>query len=311
MQRIHANHGMRIMTDASCSIKIYHQPVVVAGATGKQGGAVARRLLNRGHRVRALTRDPSKPSARALAEKGAEVVAADLEDPASLDKALRGSGAVFSVQDFLESGVEAEVRQGLNLIDAVAAAGVSHIVYSGASTIDRNTGVPHLDSKWRLEQRVRRLEVPWTVFRPAAFMDNWEWDRETIERDSVVTLPLRPDTPYSQVAVADIAAMVVMALERPDVWVGQIAPLAGDVSTPIEIAATFSRVMDRHIRYEQMPWEACHQAQGEELTLMYKYFDEFGMEGVPQFLQRWRPNALSLEAFLRSEGWDKTRALGA
>ena len=69
--------------------------------------------------------------------------------------------------------------------------------------------------------------------------------------------------------------------------------------------------MGRDIRYEQMPWEACRQAQGEELTLMYKYFDEFGMDGVPQFLKRWRPNALCLEGFLRAGGWDRTSALDA
>ncbi len=291
------------MTEPQNPIKIYDRPVAVAGATGKQGGAVARRLLVRGHRVRALTRDTSKPAARALAAIGAEVVEADLNDRASLDAALRGAGAVFSVQNFLEAGVEAEVRMGLALTEAAAAAQVGHIVYSGASTMDRNTGVPHLDSKWRIEQRVRALEVPWTVFRPAAFMDNWNWDREAIEGDGVLSLPLRPDTPYRQIAVADIAAMAVTALEQPQVWAGQIAPLAGDVATPLEIAATFARVLGRDVRYAQMSWATCRETQGEDLTLMYRYFDDFGMDGVPAYLRRWHPEAQSLEVFLRAQGW--------
>ncbi len=291
------------MTKQSTS-KIYTRPVVVAGATGSQGGAVARRLLKRGHAVRALTRSPDKPAAIALKRSGAEIVEADLTDRTALEGALAGAGAVFSVQDFLEAGVEVEVTMGFNLADAAAAAGVDHIVYNGACTQDRSTGVPHLDSKWRVEQRVRSLDIPWTVLRPAAFMDNWAWDREEIEREGFITLPLAPTTVYRQVAVADIAAMAVVALEHPDVWTGRIVPLAGEVSTPMEIAETFSRVIGRPVRYVRMSWDACLRTQGEDLTAMYRYFDQFGQDGDPHFLKRWYPDALSLEDFLRADGWE-------
>lgn len=283
--------------------KVYDRPVAVTGATGKQGGAVAHRLLDRGHRVRALTRSPDKPEARMLADKGAEVVRADLEDRASLDAALKGAAALFSVQDFLEAGVEAEVRQGLNLTEAAAASGIERIVYSGASTMDRNTGVPHLDSKWQIETRVRALDTPWTVFRPAAFMDNWEWDRESILETGIVRYPIRPDTFYRQIAVADIAAMVVAAFEHPDIWSGQIMPLAGDVSTMEAITATLSRVTGRKLRFEYMSWEQCVAEQGEELMLMYRYFDRFGMDGAPAYVKRWHPDILDFETYLRTAGW--------
>lgn len=283
--------------------KVYDRPIAVTGATGKQGGAVARRLLERGHGVRALTRSPDKPAARTLAEKGAEVVQADLEDPASLNAALRGAAALFSVQDFLEAGVEAELRQGINLTEAAAASGIEHIVYTGASTTDRNTGVPHLESKWQVETRVRALDKPWTVFRPAAFMDNWEWDRKAILETGVLRYPIRPDTHYRQIAVADIAAMVVAAFERPDIWAGQIMPLAGDVSTMDDITATLSRVTGRKLRFEQVSWDQCVAEQGEELMLMYRYFDTFGMDGAPAYLRRWHPDAMDLEAYLRNNSW--------
>ena len=283
--------------------KVHDRPIAVAGATGKQGGAVAHRLLARGHKVRALTRNPDKPAARALAENGADVVCADLEDRSSLDRALAGAGALFSVQDFLEAGVEAELRQGMNLTEAAAASRIEHFVYTGASTMDRNTGVPHLESKWQIETRVRAQRTPWTVFRPAAFMDNWEWDREAILETGVVRYPIRPDTLYRQVAVADIAAMVVTALEHPDVWAGQIVPLVGDVSTMEEITATLSRVTGRTLRYEQMSWAQCVAEQGEDLMLMYRYFDTFGMDGAPEYMRRFHPDALMFEAYLRGNGW--------
>lgn len=285
------------------NLKIYDRPIAITGATGKQGGAVAHRLLDGGHRVRALTRNPDKPEAQTLAERGAEVLRADLEDRASLDAALKGAAALFSVQDFLEAGVEAEQRQGLNLTDAAAASDIEHIVYSGASTMDRNTGVPHLDSKWQVERRLRALDTAWTVFRPAAFMDNWEWDRDAILESGVVRYPIRPDTFYRQIAVADIAAMVVSAFEHPDIWSGQIMPLAGDVSTMEEITATLSKVTGRALRFEQMSWEQCVAEQGEELMLMYRYFDRFGMDGAPAYVRRWHPDLLDFAAYLRRTGW--------
>ena len=292
--------------------KIHDRPIAVAGATGKQGGAVVHRLLARGHKVRALTRNPDKPAAQALAEKGAEVVRADLEDRVMLDRALAGAGALFSVQDFLEAGVEAELRQGLNLTEAAAASGVEHIVYSGASTMDRNTGVPHLESKWQVETRVRALDTPWTIFRPAAFMDNWEWDRQAILETGVVHYPIRPDTLYRQVAVADIAAMVVAAFEHPDVWTGQVMPLVGDVSSMQEITATLSRITGKALLYEQMSWEQCVAEQGEELMLMYHYFDMFGMDGAPAYMRRFNPDAMDFETYLQRAGWgEDTKAMTA
>ena len=283
--------------------KIHDRPVAIAGATGKQGGAVAHRLLARGHKVRALTRNPDKPVAHALAAKGAEVVRADLEDRVSLDRALAGAGALFSVQDFLEAGVQAERRQGLNLAEAAAASGIEHIVYSGASTMDRNTGVPHLESKWQVETRVRALDTPWTVFRPAAFMDNWEGDRQAILDSGVVRYPIRPDTRYRQIAVADIAAMAVTAFEHPDVWIGQVMPLTGDVSSMEEITATLSRITGRALRYEQMSREQCIAEQGEDLMLMYRYFDTFGMDGAPAYMRRFNPDAMDFETYLQHAGW--------
>ncbi len=282
---------------------IHDRPIVVTGATGKQGGSVTRRLLARGHRVRALTRSPYKPAAQALEQQGAEVVRADLEDRSTLDAALLGASALFSVQDFLEAGVEAELRQGTNLARAASASGIDHIVYSGASTIDRNTGVPHLDSKWQVETQVRASGKAFTVFRPAAFMDNWEWDREAILKSGVVRYPIRPDTYYRQVAVADIAAMVVTAFEFPQTWSGQIMPLAGDVSTMSQITATLSSVVGKSLHYEQMSWEQCIEEQGQELMAMYRYFDTFGMDGAPSYMKRWHGDAMDFETYLRKAGW--------
>ncbi len=289
-------------------IKIYDRPIVVSGATGKQGGAVARHLLANGHRVRALTRNPSKPAAQALAAAGAEVVQADLEDRASLDAALSDAAGLYSVQDFLEAGVEAEVRQGMTLTSAAAASGVEHIVCTGASTMDRATEVPHLDSKWKVERALRATGKTWTVFRPAAFMDNWEWDQASILETGTVYYPMHAQMPYAQVACDDIGRMVAQAFEQPTLWANRAAPITGDVSTMADIAQNIGRVIGRELRYKQISWAQVEAEQGEELMLMYKAFDTYGMDGSPYYLRRWLGEATSFEAYLRGAGWAEAKA---
>src|SRR5829696_177159 len=122
--------------------------IVVAGATGKQGGAVVRSLLDRGFQVRGLTRNPQKPEAQALADQGAEVVQGDMEDPSAMERALEGAYGIFSVQNFWETGYDREVQQGKTVADVAKAAGVEHFVYSSVGSAHRETGISHFDSKW-------------------------------------------------------------------------------------------------------------------------------------------------------------------
>src|SRR5918998_36462 len=144
---------------------------------GYTGGAVASSLLDRGFPVRALTRDPGKPEARDLGERGAEVVRGDLDDRSSVDQALEGACGVFSMQNFWEIGYDREVRQGVMLADAAHAADVAHFVYSSVGCAYRETGIPHFDSKWEIEEHVRGLGLPYTILRPVFFMQNWEMMR--------------------------------------------------------------------------------------------------------------------------------------
>jgi uncharacterized protein YbjT (DUF2867 family) len=125
--------------------------ILVCGATGKQGGAVARSLLERGFRVCALTRDPQKPEAQALAEQGAEVVQGDMENRSAVDQVLvEGVYGVLSVQSFWETGYDGEVQQGKTVADAARAASVDHFVYSSVGSAHRKTGIPHFESKWEI-----------------------------------------------------------------------------------------------------------------------------------------------------------------
>jgi uncharacterized protein YbjT (DUF2867 family) len=278
--------------------------ILVCGATGKQGGAVARSLLERGFRVRALTRDPQKPEAQALAEQGAEVVQGDMEDRSAVDQVLiEGVYGVFSVQNFWETGYDGEVQQGKTVADAARAAGVDHFVYSSVGSAHRKTGIPHFDSKWEIEEHVRQIGLPFTIFRPTFFMQNWEWTREMI-LGGTLAQPLDPDKPLQQVAVEDIGAFAAIAFENPDSWIRREVDLAGDEQSMSEIAETFGRVIGREVSYYQVPWDQFEEQMGEEATLNLRWINDVGYEADIAALRQEYPELTSFERYLRTHGWE-------
>lgn len=279
------------------------RPVLVSGATGQQGGAVARRLLGHGFAVRALTRDPEKPAARELTDLGAEVVRGDFDNRPTVERVLEGVRGVFSVQQFFEAGYEGEVRQGKDLADAAKAAGVEHLVYSSVGSAHRGTGIPHFDSKGEIEEHVRGIGLPYTILRPTFFMQNWEMMREGITGGTLAQ-PLDPDKPFQQVATEDIGAFAALAFENPREWIGREVDLAGDEMTMPEIAATFSRVVGREVDYYQAPWDQFEEQMGEEFTVMYRWFNDVGYEADIGALRIEYPELTTLEEYLRSSGWE-------
>src|SRR5215216_7296814 len=277
--------------------------IVVAGATGKQGGAVARSLLEKGFQVRALTRNPQKPEAQALADHGAEVVQGDMEDRSSMEQALEGAYGIFSVQNFGEAGYDGEVEQGKTVADAAKAAGVEHFVYSSVGSAHRQTGLSHFESKWEVENHVRELDLRYTILRPVFFMQNWEMMRRMV-LGGTLAQPLDPDKPFQQVAVEDVGAFATIAFEHPEEWIGREVDLAGDEQTMPEIAETFGRVAGREIVYYQVPWDQFEEQMGEEYTVMYRWFNDVGYEADIATLRQEYPELTTFEGYLRSHGWE-------
>ncbi|MFD4787263.1 NmrA/HSCARG family protein [Streptomyces sp. NPDC058459] len=276
--------------------------VLVVGATGQQGGAVARHLLAAGWPVRALTRDPGKPGARALAEQGAQVVAGDLADRESLRRALADTGAVFCVTQFFEAGYDGEVAQGKLMVDLAAEAGIGHFVFSSVGSADKDTGIPHFDSKYEIERYLARSTVPFTVLRPVFLMENWEGSRQQITDGSLVT-PLSPERPVQQVSVEDIGAFTLLALNDPDQWKDRSVDLAGDELSMAQTAETFTRVLRRPVAVQHISWDDFRERQGEEMYVMNRWFETTGYEADLGRLRESLPGLLSLEDYLRLRRW--------
>ncbi len=263
--------------------------ILVTGATGNQGGAVIRHLRAKGFPVRALTRDLDTPAARNLRnETGVEVARGDFDDKASLLGALEDVYGVFAVQTSAGSSVEAEVRQGIAMIDAAHASEVDHYIYSSVGSADQNTGIPHFESKFKIEEHLRTTGMHYTIVRPVFFMENWLRMKASIA-GGVLSLPLKKETILQQVAVDDIANFVLLALEHPGKWQGQAVDLAGDELFIDQTAQTLQA------SYSEISFEEFEKQAGPEMTKMYRWFQEVGYHADITALRQDYPDLMSLE----------------
>ncbi|MFD5557184.1 NmrA/HSCARG family protein [Streptomyces sp. NPDC127068] len=280
----------------------YDKTVLVTGATGGQGGAVARRLLDEGWRVRALVRDPDRPEAEQLKALGAELATGDLDDARSLRTAAQGVHGVFSVQpdDMADPHPEIEVRQGKNVADAAAAAGVAHLVYSSVGAVAHESGVAHFASKAEIEAYIDAIGVPTTVLRPVFFMENWpSMVPEARNGERVGSLALDADTPLQMIALVDIGRIAADVFAKPSESIGKKIEIAGDELTLRQVAEAFSRVDGVPTRFARQPIEEL-RAEAEEMAKMFDWFEEKGYQADIAALRERYPELLTLEGWLRT-----------
>ncbi len=250
--------------------------IAVAGATGKQGGAVARMLLHRGHQVRALTRRPDSKAAADLQALGADICEADLDDNAAVQRATEGADAFFLMATPYEAGVEAEVRQARTAAKAAKEAGVKHLVYSSVASADQDTGVPHFDSKRNVEVYIRKLGIPCTIVGPVFFMENLLGPMFIHGlRAGTLSMPLPPSRPLQVVAVEDIAGFVRVVLERPGEFQGKRIDIASDSLTGPEMAKALSQVNGWDISYAEASLDPV-RTESTDLARMWEWFDQVG-----------------------------------
>ncbi len=282
--------------------------VLVTGATGRQGGSVIRHMLPKGWKLRALTFKAEDAAVQHLAGQGIEVVKGNLEDPASLGHATRGVYAIYSVQDFWSVGAKREVLQGKNLADAAKKAGVQHFIYSSVGGAERNSGIDHWESKWEIERYIRKLGLPATMIRPAAFMENYYIDKVEIGilKGKLVD-PIRADKPYQTIAADDIGAFVALAFDRPKEFIGVELEIAGSELTNLEAAEVFSRVLGKPVKFHKLPLPIVRLALGKEFYQMFRWFNSAGFNAnIPELRRRYPEVHLhTLEEWLRAEGWHK------
>ena len=226
--------------------------VLVAGATGRLG-SIVELLLTRGQRVRAMTRDPESPAAKALRAGGAEPVYGDFDEPNGIEAAARGAEAVFATGTAHRSGADGELRHGLSLVSAVEAARVSHLVYVSGDGAAPDSPLPLFRAKFQVEERIRAASVPHTILAPVYFMENLfnPWNLRALRSGSFPS-PIPVDLALQQVAVADLVELAATVIASPGQYLGQRVPVASDELSAEDAAAAVRRVTGRFLSAEQL-----------------------------------------------------------
>jgi uncharacterized protein YbjT (DUF2867 family) len=234
---------------------------MVVGATGAQGGSVARHLLAEGRcRVRCMTRQLDSVAARAMADAGAEVVQGDMADRESLDAALAGCEAAFGVTSYFEH-FEAEYALGATFIDAVVDSAVEHLVLSTLPSASTLSGgrlqVPIFEQKARLEALVRSTELLATFVHVSFYYENFLFNsppRRQPDGSYAFGFPMGA-TPFSAVSVGDVGGVVAALLRDPKRFAGAAVNVVGDQQTANDYAAAIAAATGRDVRYQHIPHE--------------------------------------------------------
>lgn len=283
--------------------------VLVTGATGNQGGAVARALIKKGHKVRALTRKPDSAGAQALQQLGAELAVGSFDDRTALVRAMTGVDAVFIMGTPFEAGMETETRQGIAAVDAAKATGVKHVVYTSVSDANKKTGIPHFDSKARVEEYLARADVPYTIIAPVFFTENFisPWFGQGLKHGVSMALPGK--RPLQHITVEEIGAFGALVLEKRDAFLGKRIDIGSTELTGEQVAEVFSRVTGKPFRYNELPL-AQLRSMNEDAALMFEWLDKKGYGANIAALRRDYPEVgwRSFEDWARAQDWKKLLA---
>lgn len=294
-------------------------PVLVTGATGRQGGATARALLARGTPVRALVRDPSTPRARAVEALGARLVVGDLTEPSTLEAAVDGVRAVFSVQMPAYTGqafdFAGEVGQADNLMTAARAAGVPQFVQSSTSGVGQHIEAPGwaegrwaimetpLGTKAAIQDRLRELDFPyWTLLKPSFFMENFEpslrfYFPRGVEGGLVTVV--RPHTHLSLVAAKDVGRAAAAALAAPAEFHRVELELASDYLTMTAIAEILSRALGVPLSAPDMTEAQARAAGMGDMGATHEFMEVVGQPARPEFARALGIDLTSFEEWAR------------
>jgi uncharacterized protein YbjT (DUF2867 family) len=281
--------------------------ILTAGFSGRLRPVIDE-LLARGHDVRVTARDPSAAHARALATCGAEIVRADLDDLAGLRAAMRGADVVLAAGSPHGAGPSGERRHGINVAEAVADAGVGHLVFSSGAGAEEPTGVPVLDSKYAVERRIRELGIPHTILAPVYFMDNAfnPWNAAALAAGRF-PLALPQDRALQQIAIEDLAAVAVTVVEQRHTFAGERIELAADAITGAQAAAALARVAGRDFVFHEVPRDSLPDG----MRMLFDWLDRVGHDVDIPALRRRFPEVRwqSFERWAAKRDWTPPRGI--
>lgn len=304
--------------------------LVIFGITGQQGSSVANTVLqdaelSKQYRIRGLTRDPTKPTAQSLQQKGIEVIKGDIDDPSSITTALKDANTVFAMTTsiYAPGGKEQEYAQGKAIADAAVSAGVDFLVYSTVPSATKISGakypVSSFDVKHDVKSYIETLPIKSAFFSPGGFMQNYlgaMGPRPGPDGTLAVTSFVAPQTEWPLIDIAaDSGKFVGAMLADPNRFAGKEVAAATRLYSMTEIVETMSKVAGKEVKYQQVPKDVfagfLPENVREPMVNMYSYIEEFGYFGaeskqeVAWAAENARGRLTTLEECLRKNGFGK------
>ena len=273
--------------------------ITVFGATGAQGGPIARALLKSEFRVRAVTRNVDSDKAKALRDAGAEVVAGSVSDRQSVKKAITDVYGVYVVTIVSPD----EEQEGNAVADECKEAGIKHVVFASLDSLKDKIGksAMHFDSKAAIEKHLKQLGVPHTsVHFPAYFEDFLgTFFRFTKEADGTYLLTLPMDGPMDGMSVADAAPIVVEIFKNPQQYLGKKIALSADRKTIPEYLEIISNVTGKTAKYNQVSFEQFanqpNNPFARDMSAMFEYYSKWDTPYDQVLTRSINPTALTFQ----------------
>jgi len=251
--------------------------ILVSGATGQQGGAVVQTLLHDGHQVIGMTRNVESSKAKRLIEQGVEMLTVDFTDKDSLVKIMKNVDTVFAMTTPFEAGLEAEIIQGVTMANAAEEARVGHFIFNSVSDADKETGIPHFDSKYKVEKHLATLDLNYTIIAPVYFMENLLMPHvlDAIKNQGVLKMAMPENVPLQQISVEDIGKFIGLAVNEREKMFGKRMNIAGDELNGDDAAKIISELLGKEIRYEGISPDFL-RIQSEDIAIMFDWFIDTG-----------------------------------
>jgi len=276
--------------------------IFVTGATGNQGGAVVASLIKNGFKVKALTRKTDSDKAQSLQKQTAELVQGDLNDLNTFQHHLKEIDGIFSVQSF-KDGVDKEIKQGMDLANLAKQYGVNHFLYSSVAGADLNTGIPHFDSKYKIENHIKQIGLPYTIIRATSFFENFLIPdvRSRILKGKLAS-PINKNTTQQFIGAVDIGEISADIFLNQNKYLEKTITLGSEEMDMQQVAATFSEVLGKEISYQKLPLLIARLVMGKDLYKMFKWINEndaIFIKDIDQF-KKENPNLTSLKHWIKT-----------
>jgi uncharacterized protein YbjT (DUF2867 family) len=248
--------------------------IFVTGATGNQGGAVARSLMNNGFKVKALTRNSSSAPARNLKSLNVEIIQGDLNNTDTYRDYIKNVDGIFSVLTH-ENGINKEIKQGIDLANLAKEYGIKHFVYSSVTGADQDTGIPHWESKFKIENHIRQINLPYTIVRPASLFENFliPQVRSRILKGKLAS-PVNKNVVQQFISSKDIGEISADIFMKPDKYSGRTVTIAAEEMDMAKVAGIFSEALGKEIKYQKLPGLITRLVMGKDLYKMFKWVNE-------------------------------------